>query len=232
MQNYINNIDSCLLITFSEVMKTRNYKLLYINKNSRLTVILNWIGEKFNINRFKAIKYDETLANEAWLHLYDEFNEGINTSSVDITFEIIKQIDVLKSEYIEIKDLLFFILEWHRIMLLDMFKLIENKKFYYDLIDQLIKRVNYFNYRFDKEKGIGKEVERITKQVENYKTRIASNEAQLEDINKDTKKKTFGTTIAAISKFMSFRMDDKVALREFINYYNLQVESNKPAPKE
>jgi len=203
MQKYINNIDDCLLTTFSEVMRAHNYKLLLIS------------GE-----------YDEKLASDAWLELYDQYNEVVSSKSTNIQYEITKQIDIKKSEYVYIKQCLFFILEWNNIILLDMFDLVDNKENYINLIDDLINKVNEFNYRFDKSKGIGVEVTRISKQIENYKTKIEVDLEQLKKLGGETNEWTFDDTIGGVEKYMTFPMPEKLKLRMFTVYLNMLIKSN------
>lgn len=203
MSSYLNNIDDCLLSVFADVQRKHNYKLLLID------------GE-----------YNEEEAGEAWLQLYDEYNEAVKSKSINIQFEITKQIDIKKSEYIYIKNCLFFIREWNNIMLLDMFDLLDNKENYTNLIDDLISKINYFGYQFDKNKGIGKEVERISKQVENYKTRIESDLKDLEDANKKAKPWTFDDSVGGVEKYMGFPMPEKCTVRKFTVYLNMLIQAN------
>ena len=191
---YYNNIESTPLSVFRDVIIKGDKHVLFIGN-----------GE-----------YDEEKANEAWLTLYDEYNAAVNSKSLNITFELSKQAHILKNQYSMLNNCLFLIIEATNVNLIN-----DNEEIN---IDEYIKIINEYGYRFQKSKCIGKEVTRIQKQLSNYKTRI---EHILEKIEKDNKKgssDTFDTTINDVEMFRGIAFDEKTTVKKFTIVLNALIK--------
>jgi hypothetical protein len=198
MGQYLDNIDDCLLDIFEAIMDKHDYKLLLIS------------GE-----------YDQDEASAAWFKMYDEYNEAVKSKSVNLQFELTKQIEIQKNEYTILKNCLFLIIEMHKINLI-------NSNTDYD-IDEYITIINNYGYAFDKNKGVGPESERVNKQLKNYLTRIESDVNKIEKLKEESIEWGFGDTRSVVEKFMGFAMNEKTTVKRFVTYLNRLINSQKDA---
>jgi len=194
---YIDNTDDCLLSIFSKVIDTQAYELLLIE------------GE-----------HNEEKAMDAWWRLHDEFTELLKNKSSSISFELIKLIEVKKCDYKRINDLVFQIETVHKINLLNS---LDTNEFEIN-IDDLIKEINEKGFRFNKDKGIFKEAERIRKQSKNLISQIKIQSEKLEKITSKSKASTFGKTIEMVMRDRKLSFDKDATVKDFVIAYNVMIE--------
>lgn len=204
MTQYIDNIDDCTLGIFRKVISKHDYKHLLIS------------GE-----------YNEGEAKQSWLKLFDEYSDSINSGSVDYNFEMQKQIAIKKCDYTNIQNCIYFIGVFNELNLNnELFNLVTEKEIFEQLrIDELIALLNKYNFRFDKKKGIAKELDRVKKQSKNILSRIESDIKKLE--SKNDSKHTFEDTIGVVEKYMGFIVPDGLSVKRFVVYLNMLINHNK-----
>jgi hypothetical protein len=168
MSQYIDNIEDCTLGVFRKVISKHDYKHLLIDG-----------------------KYDEEEAKKTWLKLFDEYSDSIKSGSVNYNFEMQKQIAQKQCDYNNIQNYIYFIGIINEINLSnELFNLVTEKELFEKLkIDELIRLLNEYNFRFNVKKGIVKELDRVKRQSKNILNRIESDIKKLE--SKNDSKSTF-----------------------------------------
>lgn len=209
MTQYIDNIDDCTLGIFRKVISKHDYKNLLIS------------GE-----------YNEEEAKQAWLKLFDEYSDSINSGSVDYNFEMQKQIAIKKCDYTNIQNCIHFIGVFNELNLNnELFNLVTEKEIFEQLrIDELIDLLNKYNFRFDKKKGIAKELDRVKKQSKNILSRIESDIKKLES-KKDNNPTKFSDIIINVFKHVG-HLPDSVTMDIFIAGLNSLISYNEHLKKQ
>ncbi|WBC28469.1 head scaffolding protein [Rhodobacteraceae phage LS06-2018-MD05] len=211
MSKYINNIDECLLTVFRKVINNNDYKALLIE------------GE-----------FDEKEANEAWLQIYDQWNDVIDNRNVSSQFEITKQIEIKKNDYMLIQNCISMIDMLYRINLqneiIKEYCKLEKIDYPIDLeelnYDEYVNHLNKFNFKIDIKKGVLKELDRIKRQSKNYLSQIETDIKKLEKEN-NNKKGDFDDIIASVDIFVKFPtlFQTGMTVKMFANYYNRLINS-------
>jgi len=202
---YIDNIDDCLLSIFSKIMDSSNYELLLIE------------GE-----------YDLEKAYEAWTQIYEKFNTGINSRSSIIRFELIKQIELKKQKFKDISNLLFQITVISNVNVINS---IDTDEFELD-IDDYINDINEHGFRFNKDKGINKELERVKAQSKNLISQINSESEKLNKLIGKKNDDSFEEIIEAVERDRSIPFNKEANVKKFIVAYNLMIKLNKEKTKK
>ena len=196
MSRYYNNIEDCPLKVFRLVQTKQSLEPLLVE------------GE-----------YKEEEANEAWLQLYDEYSEAVQSKSNNISFSLRKQLIVSVNEYNIVKNCLFLISEKHNLNLINMDEV-------FDYSEQ-VNTLNTMGYKFNVEK-VSDEVGRVSRQLNMKKKRIETIKQEIERIEKKGGSWTFTDTIGSVEKFMGFQIDqEKTNLSLFISYLNQLLKQPK-----
>ena len=194
MSKYYDNLQ-CPLSVFKEVMNTGEYKPLLLE------------GE-----------FNQDEAFLAWLNLYDEYTDKVNSKSNNVVFGLKKQIYILSGEYQIVKNCLFAIQELHNCNLINF----ENK---FD-IKYFVKTINEYHYRFDETKDISLEVARVDKLLNNKLNQIKRIEKELQTY--EQKGGSFTDTIAAVEMFIRFQLnEEKTTVEKFVSYLNQMIKSSQ-----
>jgi hypothetical protein len=162
-------------------------------------------------------EYDNNEAVKAWLRLYDEYTEKVNSKSNNVIFGLKKQIYILSAEYQIVKNCLFAIQELHNCNLINF-----EKKFD---ITYFVKTINEYHYRFDETKDISLEASRVDKLLNNKVNQIKRIEKELQTY--EQKGGSFTDTIAAVEMFIRFQLDEeKTTVEKFISYLNSMIKNS------
>lgn len=196
MSQYYDNIEQCTLFAFRDVMVKGDFKSLFIKGD-----------------------YKESEAKKAWENIYDEYNESVKSKSVNISFELRKQAEVINNEYSMLTNCLFAITEGAKINIIN-----DNQEVN---IDQFIKLINTYGYRFEKSKGIANEVVRIEKQLRNYKTKIEQIITKIKAIDEQGKEWTFDNTIDSVERFRGIAFDNNTTVLKFVVTLNALIKQGE-----
>ena len=194
MSQYLDNIENLTLDRFKLCLKG-DYKCLLLK------------GE-----------YDELEAEKAWLNIYDQYTDSLNTKSNNVAFEMKKQVHILANEKLIINTCLFVVSELLKANFVNLEDVHE--------FDNFINIITEYGFKFDKEKPADSLI-KLQKQIRNYDSRISSELKKIENIEKNDDKWTFDDTIAACEKYMGFRIEeDKTTVKRFVSYLNQMLREN------
>jgi hypothetical protein len=217
MNKYLDNIHDCTLGIFSKVYNTHNYKHLFI---------ITETDEKEIEKAWQ--KYNEEEAKQAWLKLFDEYSDTIESNGVNYLFETTKNIESKKSDYLVIKNCLHFIRIYNELNIIgNIAKEVGGLDYEFEDVGlkDVVKQLNKYNFNFNIERGIPNELERVEKQSSRILGKIEKDIEKLEKRKDDNY--VFEDTITAVSKFMSYRIPDSDSVRMFVSNLNMLIKHNK-----
>ena len=202
MQQYYNNIHVTPLDVFKDVQITNDLKHLLIS------------GE-----------YDEVKAREAWLELFDNYQEAVNSKSNNTAFEMNKQLHILTGEYQIIKACLFILSNKLEVNTLNQLMPIDLK---YELLEyeNEVKILNQYGFKFDIEK-IGTELIRCEKLSKSKKTKINILKQKIEADAKSGGKSTISDTIFIAQKHQGFAFTKESKVIDLVTCLNDLMKQNE-----
>ena len=157
-------------------------------------------------------EYNEYEAVKAWMLLYDEYNGAVNSGANNVLFGLKKQAYILSLQYQIVHNCLFAINELNNCNLINM-EQVHN-------LDYFIKTINEHGYKFEVEKGILKEVERVSKQLNNKRSQIESINKRIESLTKGNNGK-YVDTITNVEASLGFQINEQTTtVAKFVSYLN------------
>ena len=208
MSKYYNNLE-CPLSIFRDIQLGKSLELLLIDG-----------------------VFDEVEANDAWLTIYDLYNEEVKSNKNNTGFEKQKQLQVLSNKYSIVKACLFLIYQKIEVNVLNIATGLDKDFVKHDYTEQ-VQILNSFGFRVDIN-NIESELLRVSKQKENIKTQINVLKKDLEKEGKQSNSYTINDTIFSAQKHQGFPfskdakvIDLVVCLNDLIRSNNLQKKHGK-----
>lgn len=164
-------------------------------------------------------EFDQEEAEKNYYKIYDEYDEALDSNAVNMIFELTKQIRFLANEYSYLNSQLFMIVEGHKIFLITGETPID--------IDIYIENINIHGYRFNKEKGIAYECNRIKNQLKNYETKINVLLSKIKKNKEESGKWNFDWTIESVQIHRRIPFDKETTVNQFVVALNMLIKSNK-----
>jgi hypothetical protein len=172
--------------------------------------------------------YDEVAANDAYLTLYDEYNGAIKSNRNNTTFEKQKQLQILVNQYGIIKACLFLIYQKLEFNVLNSLTQLDKEFKPLTYVDEVL-ILNNLGFKVDID-NIEKELIRVEKQKENYKTKLAILKKELESEDKG-EKDSFNKTIFQAQKFQGFPFNQDAKVIDLVTCLNELIVSNNAQKK-
>jgi len=166
-------------------------------------------------------EYNEELANDAWLTLFDEYNEAVNSKSVNVSFELKKQVYITNGEYSFLRTSLFAVIELSRINIIN-----GNDKINIDFFLKTLAEKNYII----KKDNLANDIIRIDKQLKNYETKIKLMLEKINDEDKKTSSWTFDDTLNQVEMFRAIAFDEKTTVKKFTTVLNALIKKGETQP--
>lgn len=203
--SYYQSIETCPLSVFKTILNKNDFSLLLIDG-----------------------KYNEIEARNAWILLYDEFNDAIKSGRNNTNFEKTKQIEILENEYSIIKSCVFLISQKVLINLANSATDLDAKVLNYDFE---VKTLNYMGFNVDVN-NIEADILRVDKQKENKKTQIKLLQKDLDEDEKKASTWTFQETIQQVQESQGFPFGEHAKVCDFVGALNIMILKNKPVKKK
>jgi len=202
--SYYQSIETCPLSIFKTILSKNDLSLLFIDG-----------------------KYNEVEAKDAWIVLYDEFNDAIKTGRNNTNFEKTKQIEILENEYSIIKSCVFLVSQKVLINLANSATKLDMVVLNYDFE---VKVLNMMGFNVDVN-NIEADILRVDKQKENKKTQIKLIEKDLSDGEKQSANWTFNDTIFQCQKHQGYPFNESAKVIDLVSALNDLIRANKPVKK-
>jgi hypothetical protein len=169
--------------------------------------------------------YDEDKAKNAWLELFDEYQEAVNSKSNNTAFELNKQFHILTGEYQITKACLFILSHKLEVNMLNELMPIDLK---YELLEYEteVKILNQYGFRFDINK-MEHELVRCEKLSKSKKTKINILKQKIEADAKGGGKSTISDTIFIAQKHQGFPFTKESKVIDLVTCLNDLMKHNE-----